>query len=118
VPGYVAPAETAVPVVRMSVVMIRILQDGVAGGRLVAAPDDRVGATLSRELAQLVAGLDLPELPASVMARGFTAWASLFGVISFELFGHSVGITDDYDALFEQQLVLLNELVGVGTPVA
>lgn len=114
VPGYVAPQETAIPVVRTSMVMIEILRDGAASGALIVDSNERVSVTLRRDLEVMMARLDQGPVPPAVLARGLTAWAALFGVISFELFGHSVGITEDYDSLFENQLQQLNRLVGAG----
>ena len=112
VPGYVAPQDTVVPVVRISMVMIEILRDGVASGGLVVTPNEPVSAPLRRDFTQLLIDIDRTEIPPAILARGLTAWAGLFGAVSFELFGHSVGITSDYDALFDSQVTLLNRLVG------
>ncbi len=112
VPGYTAPPETVVPVLRMTRIIVEILVSAADLGK--QPPQVTLPATVH---ADIVAGLSLverPELDPRSFARGFTAWASLFGVVSFELFGHSVGVTEDFDALFEVQLAGLVELAGLG----
>jgi len=47
------------------------------------------------------AGLDVPD---DVLVRGLAAWATLFGVVSFELFGHTHNVITDHAAFFDTQL--------------
>ncbi len=114
VPGYVAPPETVVPVVRLSMVLIDILADAHDGGSW--QPNDArpaLDAALVGDLSAMLHGLDRPQVPPVLLAQGLTAWASLFGVISFEVFGHSVGVSRDYDALFDVQLAQIVSLTGL-----
>ncbi|WP_111766690.1 TetR/AcrR family transcriptional regulator [Nakamurella deserti] len=111
VPGYAAPAETVAPVLRMTRILVEILVDA-AGLGLRPAPVE-VPERLRRDIVAGLAVVDRAGVDPALFARGFTAWASLFGVVSFELFGHSVGITDDFDALFAVQLAGLVEVVGL-----
>lgn len=112
VPGYVAPAETVAPVLRMTRILVEILVDGTDVA--VRAAPTELPPRLRRDIVAGLAAIERAELDPALFARGFTAWASLFGVISFELFGHSVGITEDDDALFAVQLAGLVGLVGLG----
>lgn len=111
VPGYVAPTETIVPVLRMTGVLVDILVTADDLG-VVSAPLG-LPARLRGDIVAMLARIDRPGLDPDLLARGFTAWASLFGAVSFELFGHSVGITDDYDALFAAQLAGIVAMAGL-----
>lgn len=111
VPGYAAPAETVVPVLRMTRILVEILVSAVDLGVRTARVE--LPEALRRDIVTGLAVVDRTELDPALFARGFTAWASLFGVVSFELFGHSVGFTDDFDALFAVQLAGLVGLVGL-----
>lgn len=112
IPGFRAPQDTVVPVTRLSGVLIGILADGVNDGVFGATerPED---VRLTDDLSALVEGFAHPEIPAGLIARGLTAWMGIFGAVSFELWGHLHGVTNDYDALFEHHLTLLNQLVGL-----
>ena len=112
VPGYSAPRETVVPVVRLTGVVLAILRDGVASGALTA--DERpLPAELQDDLGEVLAEVDPSAMPASVLARGLAAWSGLFGLISFELFGHLVGVTTHYDSYYDDQVARLSTLIGL-----
>ncbi len=101
VPGYQAPADTIDPATRVSFVMIRIMNDGVASGEIVLDDDTRIPRPVHADFAALreVA----PGVPDAVISRGLLVWTQLFGTISFELFGHLHNVIHDYDAFFELQ---------------
>ncbi len=42
------------------------------------------------------------------------AWTTIFGTLSFELFGHLVGSVSDYEAYFEQVIARLAWDLGLG----
>lgn len=111
VPGYVAPGETIPAATRTAAVLTRILHDAHAAGR-VRDDDHRVPARLRAELDALAARLGA-DIPAPVLARGLVSWTGLFGVISFELFGHFQNVVDERDALFEVALDGLAAMVGL-----
>src|SRR5947208_1112165 len=52
-------------------------------------------------------------VPPTRMARAWTAWAQLFGTISFELFGRLTNAVTDYDAYFELQLRVMSRYLGL-----
>lgn len=101
VPGYAAPADTIGPALRVSMVMLSILADGVAAGAIDT--DERIETT--RAVRSDLAGLRqvAPGVPDAVLARGLVAWTQLFGHISFELFGHLHNVVHDYDGFFDLQ---------------
>jgi AcrR family transcriptional regulator len=100
VPGYAAPQDTVDPAARVSLVLLRILVDGVAAG---VVPDERIETSrgVRSDLARLREFA--PGVPDGVLVRGLQAWTWLFGQISYELFGHLHGIVDDGDAFFQLQ---------------
>ena len=54
-------------------------------------------------------GLDLPE---EVLVRTLMAWTTVFGTVSFELFGHYVGSVSDGAAYFDQVVARLADDLG------
>lgn len=85
VPGYAAPADTIVPASRVPTVLITILIDMHTGGRQPKpTPVAPVVSTAIADLRMFSGGL----LSDDLLLRGLAAWSSLFGAISFELFGH------------------------------
>ena len=41
------------------------------------------------------------------------AWSTIFGTISFELFGHLAGSVSDNDAYYEQVVIRLGDDLGL-----
>ena len=103
VPGYRAPQDTVTPAARVSLVMIRIMADGVASGQIDTTPTTRMPKAVHADLARL-RELAAPGASDEVLSRGLWAWTGLFGTISYELFGHFHRIIDDYDAYFDHQV--------------
>jgi hypothetical protein len=58
------------------------------------------------------ADLSDDELP-EVVRRAVMAWTTLFGVLSFELFGHQVGSVADPAAWLEEVAVRLGADLGI-----
>ena len=58
----------------------------------------------------------LPGLPADAAVRALAAWTQIFGFISFELFGHLVGVVEDLDAVFDQAVTDIGAFVGLIPP--
>lgn len=111
VPGYAAPQDTIGPAARVPLVLAGILRDAAASGR--AAPAGHVGAAvLDPSLIGAVAPLH--GLPEGLVVAGLLAWSSLFGVVSFELFGHLVGSVRDHDAYFVVVADRLASSIGIG----
>ena len=117
VPGYVAPQDTIDPATRVILVLVAIIiesQDGTVTGPVAppSAPAG-LGEIISRALDFVhkrdVADQDVIE---EVGIRTLMAWTTIFGTISFELFGHLVGSVDDYQAYFDQVVVRLAADLG------
>ncbi|MCU1350823.1 MAG: regulatory protein TetR [Acidimicrobiales bacterium] len=103
VPGYQAPADTIDPALRVSLVPLRILVDGVASGAIDTNEGIETTRTVRDDLAQLRA-LAAPGVPDNVLSRGLLVWTQVIGAISFELFGHLHNVVRDYDAFFDLQV--------------
>ncbi|OII15930.1 TetR family transcriptional regulator [Curtobacterium sp. MCBA15_009] len=127
VPGYVAPRETIEPASRTTFVLVRVVADAVASG--AAAPetrdgtDGRPGSPTAPTAAPGVAGPAVADavaslraadlaLPDEVLVRTLMAWSTVFGSISFELFGHFVGSVSDGAAYFDQVVARLADDLG------
>jgi hypothetical protein len=52
-------------------------------------------------------------LPHDVLIRALIAWTQLFGVISFELFGHLAGRVDPSDEFFTHAIDQMADFVGL-----
>jgi AcrR family transcriptional regulator len=110
VPGYAAPQATVGPAARVGAVLSRIVADGVAA-RAVAPDADGSDAALTRGVAESVG---LPADPAaSVAARSIQVWISLFGLVSFEVFGHTHNVVERHDEYFHGAVGRLGDLLGL-----
>jgi AcrR family transcriptional regulator len=111
VPGYRAPQDTVPAAARVGVVLGRILSQAAARGALPPAAGERDPALVSDETMAVLGG-DHPSLDETVRIRALLAWSSLFGTISFELFGHFVGSVEDGDRYFDRAMADLAALIG------
>jgi AcrR family transcriptional regulator len=115
VPGYAAPQTTVGPAARVGTVLGRIVADGVAAGA-VGAGTDGADAALTPGVAEAVG---LPGGPdGSAAARAIQVWSGLFGLISFELFGHLHNVVADRDGYFRGAVDRLGDLVGLPAVVS
>ncbi|MEV4004023.1 TetR/AcrR family transcriptional regulator [Actinomadura sp. NPDC049753] len=113
VPGYKAPEETVPAAVRDTVVMSRIVAEAHAAGALdPAGPCPPPPAAVAEDMARARAMLPM-DVPGDVMARAFTAWAALYGTVSFELFGQYNNVIEDRAAYFDHTSTLLARLIGL-----
>jgi AcrR family transcriptional regulator len=136
VPGYRAPDATIGPAARVPFALAGVLADAVAAGEMSADPGpvadpertDLKGPGLGSPLAAQAAALSAAlvrdatadaavrlaaAVPADVLVRAVIAWAQLFGMISFELFGQFVGSFEPADALFAYGVAQLASFVGL-----
>ncbi|SEC60303.1 regulatory protein, tetR family [Nocardioides exalbidus] len=119
VPGYEAPAEqTTGPGVRVVGRLVEVWEDAWQAGAIAVAVDEGPlkPRRLARDLARIRREMGLT-VPDALMARGFFAWAALFGCVTWEVFGQygSATFADPAD-LFEQHLAALVESVGLAQP--
>jgi AcrR family transcriptional regulator len=113
VPGYEAPEQTIEPATRVAAVFGKIISDAHAVGAL-AAPADLPHAPAS--FAADAAGLRdsvLAGVPDDVAARAVTAWAGVFGMVSFELFGQFQNVISDRAAFFDHAVACFGRMMGL-----
>jgi AcrR family transcriptional regulator len=138
VPGYQAPADTIGPASRAAAVFGRLVSDAQAAGALSppaspppASPSpatgpsatgpSAAGASATGAPAPAILGQDaerlrdtvMPGVPDDAALGALTAWAALFGLISFELFGQFTNVITDTDAYFEHAAGTLAALIGL-----
>lgn len=116
VPGYHAPSERTVPpAMRVTTLLMRLLDDGSRGGLIRIYTDDAGGGILAagyRADLEAVCRAFAPAVPAEILARGFLAWTLLFGAVTFELFGRLDQIVEDLDGYFDDQVRRAARLIG------
>lgn len=116
VPGYAAPRDTVEPATRVVRVLVRVVADASAGGaRPVPAPPgaDDATALVGPARAYVAArGLIEPDAPTESVARTLMAWTTLFGTVSFELFGHLERTVADHARWFDAVALRVGADVG------
>ncbi|WP_115787068.1 TetR/AcrR family transcriptional regulator [Arthrobacter silvisoli] len=116
VPGYRAPGErTIVPGTRVVYRLVRNVDAAHRAGALAApaGPAVVVPDKLAGDLAAIRSELGL-EVPEELVTRGVLIWTSLFGAVSFEVFGqYGAGTFAARDELFAHQLGLLAGIIGL-----
>lgn len=109
VPGYAAPQTTVPPAARVGLVFIGIVRDAREHAGLIDVP---LPAEVCPEAERMAADL-APDLPPEVMAALVAAWAQLFGLVSFELFGQFHKVVEDREAFFRYAAAGLARGVGL-----
>ncbi|MDQ0758494.1 TetR/AcrR family transcriptional regulator [Streptomyces canus] len=111
VPGYTAPRTTVPPAARVGLLLIGVLRDAHQGPggleELHPVPED-----LHAEADRIAADL-APDLPPEVAAAMVAAWAQLFGLVGFELFGHFNRVVEDREPFFRHAVGELGRGVGL-----
>ena len=115
VPGYAAPHATVGPAARVGTVLARIVADGVAA-RVVdpGTGGTGTGGTDALLTPGLAAEVGLPADPGgSLGVRMIQAWTALFGLVSFELFGHLHNVVDRHEEFFADAVDRLGDLLSL-----
>jgi AcrR family transcriptional regulator len=92
VPGYAAPQDTIGPAQRVYGAMAEALRAPAPSGPLA-------------ELGLAVGDDEVPVILAAFM--------QVFGMVSFELFGHTKGVIDDHEGFFTGRLEVLADQLGL-----
>jgi AcrR family transcriptional regulator len=114
VPGYRAPVDTVPASARVSFVFLRLLADGVASGEIEVGEPMPIPRAIHADFTAL-RDQSAVEVSDQILARGFMVWTELFGMISFELFGHLHNVIHDYDTFFEAQMRRAGRFLATGT---
>jgi AcrR family transcriptional regulator len=112
VPGYTAPSTTVPAAARVGLLLIGVVRDayqdkGVAQWKLPAElrPEAR---RMAEDLA--------PDLPPEVVVVLIGAWAQLFGLVNFEVFGQFNRVVEDRGTFFRHAAGQLAHHVGLVYP--
>ncbi|MDH6219157.1 TetR/AcrR family transcriptional regulator [Streptomyces pseudovenezuelae] len=109
VPGYIAPDTTVPPASRVGLVLIGIVRDALRGPGLTMPP---LPAELRPEAERMAADI-APDLPPAVATALVAAWAQMFGLIGFELFGQFHRVVEDRGTFFRHGAGRLAAGVGL-----
>ena len=103
VPGYHAPEDTVIAATRAVRVLGGIIQTACASGRLTPHDDPSPPPPVTADIDRIRAAFG-PDIPRAVMTRGLSAWVTLFGHTSFELFGQLRNTIDARTEYFDHQM--------------
>ncbi|WP_137990917.1 TetR/AcrR family transcriptional regulator [Streptomyces vilmorinianum] len=109
VPGYSAPQDTVGPASRVGLVLIGIARDAFTTDGIAPPP---LPAELRPEAERMAADF-APDLPPALAAALVAAWAQLFGLVSFEVFGQFNRIVEEREAFFTAAAARLGQEVGL-----
>ncbi|UZX04919.1 TetR family transcriptional regulator [Arthrobacter sp. CDRTa11] len=121
VPGYRAPAErTTEPGTRVILALMAIFEAAYRAGVMTggsgpgeARTKPRISPALAADLEAIRIGQGLT-LPDGLLARGALVWTSLFGAVSFEVFGqYGEDTFQAADELYEHHLQALQGVAGL-----
>ncbi|MFB8760203.1 TetR/AcrR family transcriptional regulator [Streptomyces nigra] len=110
VPGYTAPMTTVPAASRVGLLFIGIVRDAHQQGVLADAPE--LPDDLTAEAGRMAADL-APDLPPVTVVALIAAWAELFGLVGFELFGQFNRVVEDRPPFFRRAAVRIAHEVGV-----
>ena len=113
VPGYAAPQTTVPAASRVPLTLLALASDAQAAGCRLGAPGLEVPAAETKALAG-IRGLTDFVIDDERLVRSLMAWATLFGHVSLELFGHMHRGVLDYDAHFAQVVDTMAADLGLG----
>ena len=113
VPGYQAPQQTVGPAARAATVYGKIVSEACRAGALQlpgswAPPPGAFTADAAALRDSILAGV-----PDEVIAAALAAWAGLFGLLSFELFGQLENVITDRAGFFRHAVATLGGLAGL-----
>ncbi|MDQ0954498.1 AcrR family transcriptional regulator [Streptomyces phaeochromogenes] len=112
VPGYTAPATTVPAAARVGLLLIGIARDAHQGVGVALPP---LPAELRPEARRMAEDL-APDLPPAVVTALVAAWAQLYGLVGFELFGQFNRVVEDREPFFRNAVAQLGHGVGLVFP--
>lgn len=111
VPGYVAPEATIGPATRVAELFSNLLVDGHTAGRLTVSAAPEAQSSLAPDVVSWMG--PAARLDPSLGDRAVLAWVSVYGTISFELFGHLNNVVTDYSTFFDHAIDRLADVIGL-----
>ncbi|MFF4976608.1 TetR/AcrR family transcriptional regulator [Streptomyces sp. NPDC001083] len=112
VPGYTAPQTTVPAASRVGLLLVGILRDAYRGRGVARTP---LPAALGTEARRMAADL-APDLPPEAVVALVSAWAQLYGLIGFEVFGQFNRVVEDREEFFRHAADRLAHNVGLVYP--
>ncbi|MEV4220965.1 TetR/AcrR family transcriptional regulator [Nonomuraea sp. NPDC049725] len=112
VPGYQAPQDTVAARVRDVAVLGRIVSQAQAAGAVDPPALAPAPPAPLREDAERVREL-MPGVPDDVVFRCLAAWTSLYGWVSFELFGQFTNTIEDRHTAFDHAMRVMGGAIGL-----
>jgi AcrR family transcriptional regulator len=113
VPGYAAPDDTIDPATAVYLTLVEpVRRAGRQTGQRTGQRSETLPPPLEADAVRLLAELEL-DIDPPRMIRMLDAWTSLFGHVSFELFGHTQGVIEDHDEFFEHRVEALADDLGL-----
>jgi AcrR family transcriptional regulator len=112
VPGYSAPDTTVPAASRVGLLLIGIVREAYEGKGLAVA---KLPAEMRPEAERMAADL-APGLPPAVVPVLVAAWAQLFGLVNFEVFGQFHRVVEDRETFFRRAATQLAHHVGLVFP--
>ncbi|MFD0313347.1 TetR/AcrR family transcriptional regulator [Streptomyces flavalbus] len=112
VPGYSAPQTTVPAAARVGLLLIGVLRDAHQTHGVTPPP---LAAALRAEAERMTADL-APDLPPEAVAALVAAWAQLYGLVGFEVFGQFHRVVEDREPFFRQAVGQLARGVGLTDP--
>jgi AcrR family transcriptional regulator len=106
VPGYAAPQDTVAPGVRVPLALLAVVRGRAS---VSGTPLDPVLEAQAHQVSDTAA----VGVPPAVLVAVAAAWASVFGLVSFELFGQFRGSFDDAGPLFAHAVADLADRLGL-----
>ncbi|MEV6614706.1 TetR/AcrR family transcriptional regulator [Streptomyces sp. NPDC051051] len=110
VPGYSAPQTTVPAAARVGLLLIGIARDAGLAAPPAAPP---LPAELRAEAERLTADV-APDLSPETATALVAAWAQLYGLVGFEVFGQFNRIVEDREPFFRHAVTRLARGVGLG----
>lgn len=114
VPGYRAPEATIGPASRITLVLAGIMSDAAVTRQPVATGYSQPLPPVLAEEVSRIRELALPGVAEEGIVRGLMAWTQVFGLVSFELFGHFTGVIEDTDTFFGRAVDEVAGFLGLG----
>ncbi|HSV41319.1 MAG TPA: TetR/AcrR family transcriptional regulator [Nocardioidaceae bacterium] len=111
VPGYAAPQDTIGPAQRVPFRLLGLMADVEAAGITMAPHQSRLSRAARSSFAPI--GEIVPGIGDERMVGALTAWATLLGAITLELFGHLEQGVLDHDAHFSAMMDRIADDLGL-----